>query len=163
MVSYAESLGKPWVAVHVQVRPEKTEQVLAKWGKYLGRYGPLYVLPSPYRSLTRPVVHLVQEIKKHHPDAFVNIILAQLVTESLLGQVLHRNSGPLFKFAFQRLRGVAVTDVHYRIAGDRDDQDDGNTQSGPQGVQPTPTSRHAADGAGSADGVPEPAAYRISR
>ena len=115
MLSYAESLGKPWVAVHVQVRPEKTEQVLAKWHKHLGHLGPLYVLPSPYRSLTRPVVHLVEEIKRHHPDAFVNIILAQLVTESLVGQLLHRNSGPLFKFAFQRMQGVAVTDVHYRV------------------------------------------------
>src|SRR6266542_6129379 len=115
MISYVESLGKPWVAVHVQVRPEKTEQVLAKWQKYLGHLGPLYVLPSPYRSLTRPVVHLVEEIKKHHPDAFVNIIMAQLVTESLLGQLLHRNSGPLFKFVFQRMKGVAVTDVHYRV------------------------------------------------
>ena len=29
---------------------------------------------------------------------------------SLWEQVLHRNSGPLFKFAFQRLPGVVVTD-----------------------------------------------------
>jgi len=117
MISYVESLGKPWVAVHVQVRPEKTARVLEKWNKYLGQYGPLYVLPSPYRSLTAPVVHLVQRIKAVNPDAFVHIVLAQLVTPSLLGQLLHRNSGPLFKFAFQQMQGVAVTDVHYRVEG----------------------------------------------
>jgi len=116
MISFAESLGKPWVAVHVAVRPEKTARVLEKWNTYLGDHGPLYVLPSPYRSLTGPIVRLVKEVKREHPDAFVNIILAQLVTTSIWGQVLHRNSGPLFKFAFQQMQGVAVTDVHYRIA-----------------------------------------------
>ncbi|MFL5804089.1 MAG: APC family permease [Roseiflexaceae bacterium] len=116
MISFAESLGKPWVAVHVAVRPEKTARVLEKWNTYLGDHGTLYVLPSPYRSLTGPIVRLVKEVKREHPDAFVNIILAQLVTTSIWGQVLHRNSGPLFKFAFQQMQGVAVTDVHYRIA-----------------------------------------------
>jgi amino acid transporter len=115
MISFAESLGKPWVAVHVAVRPEKTDRVLAKWDKYLGDRGRLYVLPSPYRSLTGPIVRLVEELKHEHPDAFVNIIMAQLVTRSIWSQLLHRNSGPLFKFAFQRMQGVAVTDVHYRI------------------------------------------------
>jgi hypothetical protein len=115
MMSFAESLGKPWVAVHVAVRPEKTARVLEKWNRYLGDHGNLYVLPSPYRSLTGPIVRLVKEVKREHPDAFINIIMAQLVTESLWEQFLHRNSGPLFKFAFQRLQGVAVTDVHYRV------------------------------------------------
>jgi amino acid transporter len=116
MISFAESLGKPWVAVHVAVRPEKTARVLEKWNTYLGDRGHLYVLPSPYRSLTGPIVRLVKDIKREHADAFVNIIMAQLVTESLWGQLLHRNSGPQFKFAFQHIQGVAVTDVHYRIS-----------------------------------------------
>ncbi len=115
MISFAESLGKPWVAVHVAVRPEKTARVLEKWNRYLGNCGGLYVLPSPYRSLTGPIVRLVKEVKREHPNAFINIILAQLVTDRVLSQLLHRNSGPLFKFAFQRLPGVAVTDVHYRV------------------------------------------------
>jgi amino acid transporter len=116
MISFAESLGKPWVAVHVAVRPEKTARVLEKWNTYLGDRGTLYILPSPYRSLTGPIVRLVKEVKREHPDAFVNIILAQLVTTSIWSQVLHRNSGPLFKFAFQQMQGVAVTDVHYRVS-----------------------------------------------
>jgi len=101
--------------VHVAVRPEKTDRVLAKWDKYLGDRGHLYVLPSPYRSLTSPIVRLAEEVKREHPDAFINIIMAQLVTRSIWSQLLHRNSGTLFKFAFQRMQGVAVTDVHYRI------------------------------------------------
>jgi amino acid transporter len=116
MISFAESLGKPWVAVHVAVRPEKTARVLEKWNTYLGDHGHLYVLPSPYRSLTGPIVRLVKEVKREHPDAFVNIIMAQLVTRSFFSQLLHRNSGPLFKFACQQMQGVAVTDVHYRVA-----------------------------------------------
>jgi hypothetical protein len=116
MISFAESLGKPWVAVHVAIRPEKTARVLEKWNKHLGDRGQLYVLPSPYRSLTGPIVRLVKEVKREHPDAFVNIIMAQLVTNSLWCQLLHRNSGPLFKVAFQQMQGVAVTDVHYRVS-----------------------------------------------
>jgi hypothetical protein len=115
MISFAESLGKPWVGVHVAQRPEKTARVLEKWQTYVGDRGPLHVLPSPYRSLTAPIVKLVQEIKREHPDAFVNIILAQLVTRSRWSQWLHRNSGPMFKAAFQQFRNVVVTDVHYRI------------------------------------------------
>ncbi len=115
MLSFAQSLGKPWVAVHVAVDPERAERVRARWERYLSHYGPLYVLPSPYRSLTAPVVHLVEEIKRHHPDAFVHIIMAQLVTEPAWAQLLHQNSGPLLTFALHRFKGVAVTDVHYRV------------------------------------------------
>ena len=115
MISFAKSLGKPWVAIHIAQRPEKTAKVLEKWEKYVGDCGHLYVLPSPYRSLTAPVVKLVQEVKREHPDAFVNLILSQLVAESIWTQWLHRNSGPLFKTAFKRMPGVAVTDVHYPI------------------------------------------------
>src|SRR4029079_2386904 len=35
MISFAESLGKPWVAVHVAVRPEKTAPGLGKLKNYL--------------------------------------------------------------------------------------------------------------------------------
>jgi amino acid transporter len=115
MISYAESLGKPWVAIHVAQRPEKTARVVAKWEQYLGSYGQLYVLPSPYRSLTAPIAHLVDEIRREHPGAFVNIIVAQLVTESRWTQWLHRNSGAQFKSAFVHMQGVAVTDIHFPI------------------------------------------------
>jgi amino acid transporter len=115
MLSFAQSLGKPWVAVHVAVDPERADRVRERWERYLGHYGPLYVLPSPYRSLTAPVVHLVEEIKRHHPEAFVHIIMAQLVTEPAWAQLLHQNSGPLLTFALHRFKGVAVTDVHYRV------------------------------------------------
>lgn len=115
MISFAESIGKPWVGIHVAQRPEKTARVVEKWQKYVGDRGHLYVLPSPYRSLTGPMMKLVREVKREHPDAFVNIIIAQLVTRSRWSQWLHRNSGPLFKATFQRVQGVVVTDVHYSI------------------------------------------------
>ncbi len=57
--------------------------MLQKWNTYLGGHGMLYVLPSPYRSLTAPIVRLVKDVKREHPDAFVNIILSQLVTKSI--------------------------------------------------------------------------------
>ena len=101
-------------ALYVDLDAKQAAKMRAKWAQW-GCGVPLVVLPSPYRSLTGPIVRLVKEVKREHPDAFINIILAQLVTESLWQQLLHRNSGPLFKFAFQRLPGVAVTDVHYRV------------------------------------------------
>lgn len=113
MVEYVRSLGRPWVAVHVEVDPDRTARVLERWERYLPDVGELHVLHSPYRSLTAPVVHLVDAIQAHHPGAYVTVVMSQLIARHWWQQMLHQNSGPLFKYAFERKERVAVVDVHY--------------------------------------------------
>ena len=113
MIEYVRSQGRPWVAVHVEVDPDRTARVLERWHHYLPDAGELHVLHSPYRSLTAPVVHLVEAIQAHHPGAYVTVVMAQLIARHWWEQLLHQNSGPLFKYAFERKDRVAVVDVHY--------------------------------------------------
>lgn len=117
-VRFAESLGRPWLAVHIATDPEKAKKTQCRWEKFVGDRGELIVVQSPYRNLVGPVIHLIKQIQETHPGIFVNVVLGQLITTSWWTQLLHQNTGPLFKFALQRMHNVVVTDVHYLVEPD---------------------------------------------
>jgi hypothetical protein len=113
-INFALSLGQPWTAVHISIDLERTTDLERKWAARMGET-PLVVLPSPYRSLTGPLVTYVQQIRQEAPDAYLHLILSGLTTESFWEQGLHRNSALAFRTAFRHLDGVAITNVTYQL------------------------------------------------
>ncbi|MBA3943559.1 MAG: APC family permease [Herpetosiphonaceae bacterium] len=117
-VRFAESLGRPWIALHVSADSSKAERTRQRWEQFIGNRGELYMIESPYRNLVGPVQQVIKEIQESNPGIFVNVVLGQLVTTSWWTQLLHQNTGPLFKFSLQRMHNVVVTDVHYLLEPD---------------------------------------------
>lgn len=117
-VRFAESIGRPWVAVHVATDPEKAERQRKRWEQYIGPRHELFILPSPYRTIIGPIQHLIKDLQTEHPGMLVNVVLAQPITTTWWSQLLHQNTGPLIKFALQRMHNVVVTDVHYVLERD---------------------------------------------
>ncbi len=113
-INFAMSLGQPWTAVHISIDPDRTADLQRKWAARMGD-APLVVLPSPYRSLTQPLIAYVQQIRQEAPDAYIHLILGALTTESFWQQGLHRNSTLAFRMAFRQLEGVAITNVPYQL------------------------------------------------
>jgi hypothetical protein len=118
LVNYAEALGVPWKAIHVEIDPQRSAIVRKKWQErivdVLGNRE-LTILESPYRQLISPIRHYVEEELARHPNSFINIIMGHLVMETPWEQALHKNSALIFNLALQGLERVAVINVPYQI------------------------------------------------
>ncbi len=113
-IQFVRSLGFRWVAVYVETNPEKTPDVRRKWQRFFPEET-LVVLPSPVRDLVAPIREYVERLRAEHPDAFIHVIMAQLLMDNMFEQVLHQNTTLIFKLALQHIPMVAVTDVAFLL------------------------------------------------
>jgi amino acid transporter len=113
-INFLLSLGISWEALHVSIDQDRTEELLRKWQDRFPEH-PLHVLPSPYRSLTQPLLDYIVEIRQENPSAFIHVILGELVMESYWEQALHENSALVLELALRHLDGVVVTSVPFQL------------------------------------------------
>jgi hypothetical protein len=140
LVNYAESLGVPWKAIHIELNPEKSEKVQQKWHERIeSELGPrdLIMVPSPYRQLISPIHEFVEQELVENPESFINVILGHLVMPTPWEQVLHQNSAYIFNLALQNLERVAVINVPYQIHGLTDGNGHGHGHTHPDGLHET--------------------------
>lgn len=113
-VQFARSLGSRWIPLHVEIDPEQTAAVRSKWARFFPQ-DDLVVLLSPLRDLVGPIRHYVERLHAENPGAFIHVVTAQILADTLLGQLLHQNTAILLKFALQHIPMVVVTDVAYPL------------------------------------------------
>ncbi|MEJ5311109.1 MAG: APC family permease [Anaerolineae bacterium] len=112
---YAQSLSDDVTAVYVETDPTRTPRILEKWQKW-GKGIPLEVLPSPYRSILRPLVQYVDQISDPtRRDEVVTIVLPQFVTARPWQQLLHNQTALLIQMAFLFRREVIVVNVPFHL------------------------------------------------
>ncbi len=114
LVNFAKSLGHPWKAIHVSIKPEKADTVQAKWDERIGE-GELLMLPSPFRTLADPIKEYIEELRQTEPEGFVHIVMGHLVMDSFWEQALHQNSALIFNLAISHMENVAVTVIPFQI------------------------------------------------
>lgn len=114
LVNFARSLGHPWHAVHIAVKPEKAQALPALWDEVIGE-GELVIVDSPYRELNRPIRLYVEKLLRENPDGFVHVVVGHLAMETAWEQMLHRNSVFIFNMALHGLERVVVTIVPHQI------------------------------------------------
>jgi hypothetical protein len=114
LVNFAKSLGHPWHAVHIAVKPEVAEKTVERWQARIGE-GELKIIESPYRSLAEPLQAYLEKILASDPNTFIHIIMGHLQMDTFWEQMLHQNSAFIFNFALSHLDRVIVTQVPYQI------------------------------------------------
>jgi hypothetical protein len=114
VVDFAKSLGHAWTPVHVDYNDRKTHLVQRKWRERIGE-GELVILPSPYRRLVEPIVEYVQKELDAYPNAFIHVIMGQLVMDSPWARLLHANNSLGIMSRLQSMDRVIVTDVPYQL------------------------------------------------
>jgi amino acid transporter len=114
LVEFANSLGVPWKAVHIAVHEGRVPEIQQKWQERIG-IGELVIVPSPYRSLTKPLRRYVQGILEQHPGGFVQVLLGQLQTGNPLTQILHQNAHLIEQLALDDIDGVVTTIVPFQL------------------------------------------------
>ena len=75
----------------------------------------LVVLPSPYRSLVRPILSYVDELDKRYDDDVLTVILPEFIPSKWWQHLLHNQTALLIKAALLFRKGIIVTSVPYHL------------------------------------------------
>lgn len=113
-IQYARLLSPHCRAVHVEVEPEQTPELLRKWGES-GLDIPLVVLHSPYRSLIEPILDYLEEVQNERQDDFVTVVIPEAVPAKWWQNLLHGQTGLLLKLALMTRPDVVVANVRYPL------------------------------------------------
>ncbi len=109
-LQYASSLSPSVTAVHVALEPDKAAGLEAAWPVW-GHGVPLVIVESPYRSLTRPLLRFLVELKRVEQADMVTVVLPEFVPDSWWEHTLHNQSALFLKAALLFTPGFAVTSV----------------------------------------------------
>jgi hypothetical protein len=101
-------------AVYVEIDEEATQKLREKWQQW-GSGIELVVLPSPYRSLTRPLIKYIDRLKRQRGCGFVIVVLPEFIPARWWHHFLHNQSTLLLKGALLFKKGVIVTSVPYHL------------------------------------------------
>jgi amino acid transporter len=107
---YAQALSPDVTAVHVATDPVKADEIEAAWAKW-GRGVPLTIVESPYRSLTRPLLQYLSELKRHERAETVTVVLPEYVPDSIWQHLLHGQAAQFLKLSLLFTPGFVVTSV----------------------------------------------------
>jgi len=113
-LQYAISISSDVRAVYVEVNPERTARMRAKWQEW-GMGVPLVVLESPYRALIDPVLQYIDQVEQERDDDLITVVIPEFVQPGIWEKILHNHSGLMLKFALLFKRNVVVTNVRYWV------------------------------------------------
>jgi amino acid transporter len=115
-IHYARSIAKDGQVEGVTVATDEkaVEELKVRWDLWAGGV-PLVVLPSPERSLIRPIVHYVDELQQKTGVDFVTVVIPEFVPGRWWHHMLHNQSALLIKAAFLFRRGTIVCNVPYHL------------------------------------------------
>ncbi|MGB8510629.1 MAG: APC family permease [Pyrinomonadaceae bacterium] len=114
-LQYARSISPHGVkAVYVDFDEEATHKLQLKWEQW-GSGVELVVLPSPYRSLTRPLLRYIDRLRAKGGEDFVTVVLPEFVPARWWQQLLHNQSSLMLKGSLLFRKCVVVVSVPYHL------------------------------------------------
>jgi hypothetical protein len=76
---------------------------------------PLEVVPSPYRSILRPLVEFVDNLRMVTPGELVTIVVPEIVPKRWWEHLLHNKTALYIRTAFLFKPNVVVTAIPYLV------------------------------------------------
>jgi hypothetical protein len=114
-LTYAQRLGPPVTAIHIEVDAEQRERLEGQWEES-GYDFPLVVIPSPYRSIVDPMVHYLRERRRAAaPGTLISAVIPEFVVPGRITQLLHNQTGLAIKAILAGEQGIAVTSVPFHL------------------------------------------------
>ena len=107
-------------AVYVEIEPEQTKEIVEQW-QIWGQEVPLVVVPSPYRSLVRPLLEFLEKTDLEHNDGqLAGVLLPEFVPAHWWQNLLHNQTANLLRWAIlytRRSQGHtrAIIDIPFYI------------------------------------------------
>jgi len=119
-MDFAQSISKNITAVYIELEPEAGEKIRKEWNAWWPDV-PLVILPSPYRSIVRPLLDYLDLTDLEHNDGTqAAVVLPEFIPAKWWHALLHNQSSTLIKAALllrRRTPGYQriVIDVPYRL------------------------------------------------
>jgi amino acid transporter len=107
---YARSLSDGAMAVHVASDPARADEIEAMWPDWASGV-PLTIIESPYRSLARPLLHYLAELKRVERADVVTVVLPEYIPDAWWQHILHGQSAQFLKLALLFKPGFVVVSV----------------------------------------------------
>jgi hypothetical protein len=111
---YATAISEDVRAVYIEVDPAATPGMRAQWDTWdIGVE--LIVVPSPYRSVLRPLVDTVNRLIEEGQTDLVTIVVPEIVPHRWWEHLLHNKTALYIRTAFLFRPNVVVTSVPYLL------------------------------------------------
>lgn len=111
---YATTISEDVRAVYVDVDGASTEALERQWADWdIGV--PLVVIPSPFRSILRPIVEYVHGLSVRSETDLVTIVVPEIVPRHWWEHLLHNKTALFIRTAFMFQPNVVVTAVPYLV------------------------------------------------
>jgi amino acid transporter len=112
---YATTISDEVLAVYIDVDERDTQRMRADWDTWdIGV--PLEIVPSPYRSILKPLVEYVDNLRMVSPGELVTIVVPEVVPKRWWEHLLHNKTALYIRTAFLFKPNVVVTAIPY-LAG----------------------------------------------
>jgi amino acid transporter len=117
-LTYAQGLGAPTTAIHIDVDSAQRERVEHHW-RMAGYEFPLEIVASPFREIVDPLVNYLRERRRTAlPGTLICAVIPEFVVPGRITQILHNQTGLAIKGILAREVGIAVTSVPFHLDPD---------------------------------------------
>jgi amino acid transporter len=119
-MNLAQSISKDVTAVYVELEPGAGEQVIKDWKKWWPDV-PLVILPSPYRSIVRPLLdYLDDDDRQHNDGTLAAVVLPEFIPVKWWQALMHNQTSILIRAVLlyrRRTQGFqrVIIDVPYHL------------------------------------------------
>jgi amino acid transporter len=111
---YATTISEEVIAVSVEVDKRESERLRAEWEAWdIGI--PLEIVPSPFRSVLKPLVEFVDNLSMVSPGQLVTVIVPEIVPKHWWEHLLHNKTALYIKTAFLFKPNVVVIAIPYLV------------------------------------------------
>jgi len=111
---YATTISEDVRALYVETEPGDTDALRARWEAWdIGV--PLVVLPSPFRSVLRPLVEYVDGMQDRHEADLISVVVPEIVPRRWWEHLLHNKTAFYIKALFLFRQNVIVTAVPFHL------------------------------------------------
>jgi amino acid transporter len=111
---YATAISEDVRALYVETTPGDAAAMRAEWDSWeIGV--PLEIVPSPYRSVLKPLVRYVHDLTASAPTDLVSIVVPEIVPRRWWEHLLHNKTALFIRTAFLLRPNVIVIAVPFHV------------------------------------------------
>ena len=113
-MSFARTISKEVVVIHISTSAERAERIKKKMETYAGDLK-FVIVESPLRALIQPLAVYIDALHEQRPNAFVTIVLPEFITAHWWERFLHSRTAENLLQALKKHTNVAVVSVPYHL------------------------------------------------
>ncbi len=113
-LAYARSISNHPIAVRLIFEESDVEAIRKQWAQW-GNGMELILLESPYRSFVEPLLAYIEEVRRHHPETYITVVLPEFLPAHWWEHILHNQSALRLKAALLFRPNTITIDVPYHL------------------------------------------------